>query len=73
MRNSNQWPAARGTSRALSMIYLARTSSLGVKSIGRRLASVSLPVVAGIALAMLIVWWIERIPIQVPPVDGGWR
>jgi len=73
MTSFDRAPGAPITSSASWPIRCARSMNCAMRSAGRRVASVSLPVLAGVTLAMLIVWWIERIPIQVPPVDGGWR
>lgn len=49
----------------------AKRSSFDARYIARKAASVSFPVVVGLTLAMLIVSWLERLPVQVPPTDRG--
>ena len=55
------------------MSYRARTLNSGARSIAKRLASASFPVVVGVTIAMLLLSILERMPITLPPVDQGWR
>jgi hypothetical protein len=53
------------------MIYLGKTWSFDVRSIARRIAAVSLPVLAGVTLAMLVMFVLEISPVTPAPIDRG--
>jgi hypothetical protein len=71
MQNSNRSRAEQRTFRASSMIYLGKTWSFDARSIARRIAAVSLPVLAGVTLAMLVLFVLEVSPVTPAPVDRG--
>lgn len=71
MPNSSRSPDERNPYRALSMIWLGKTWSLGVKSTGRKSASVRTPVLVGVALGLLIITAIELHPVTPMQADRG--
>jgi len=71
MPNSSRSPDERNPYRALSMIWLGKTSSCAKRSTDRKSASVRVPVLVGATLAMLIIAVVELHPVTPAQVDRG--
>lgn len=71
MPNSSRSPDERNPYRALSMIWLGKTSSCAKRSTDRKSASVRVPVLVGATLAVLIIAAIELHPVKPAPADRG--
>ncbi len=71
MPNSSRSPDERNPYRALSMIWLAKTSSCAKRSTVKKSASVRTPVLVGVTLGLLMIAAIELHPVTPMQADRG--